>query len=92
MSPARGKGWTPGDPPSEQQLEEEAIADYDDANPAPGPGRPKVPLNLRRTQQLLLSFTEDEYGELLLGAAKERKQLRKWAREVLLAAIKKETT
>lgn len=90
---ARGNGWAPGDEPglivpTEQELEDEAIADDSD-NPLVARGRPKLPQEQRKNQHLMLSFTDDEYAALLLAAAQDRKQLRKWARDLLLAIIPK---
>jgi hypothetical protein len=76
-----------GQDPTEQQLEDEAIAD--DGDNLTVRGRPRLPQEQRRSQQLMLSFTDDEYGALLLAAAQDRKQLRKWARDLLLAIIPK---
>ncbi len=87
MAP-RGKGWKPGDPPSEQQLEDEAIAEDNAANPSPGRGRPR----LDRKNSITLSFTDDEYSKLMLVAATDMKHVRVWARDALLEAAKKGST
>lgn len=75
--------------PTEQQLEDEAIADDDETSPSPGRGRPKLPPEQHRKNSITLSFTDEEHGDLMLLAAKDRKHLRVWARDILLEALKK---
>ncbi len=90
MSP-RGPGWKPGDvnEPTEDQLETQAAHEDEKENPSPGRGRPKLPPDKHRKNSINLTFTDEEYAELLLLAAKDKQHLRNWARSVLLTAIKK---
>ncbi len=67
----------------------EEVADTETAKTgaARGRGRPVKPPEQRRTKHITVSFTEDEYGDVLLAAALLKQQLKDWARNTLLEAV-----
>jgi len=85
---------TTSDPkvPTEQELEDEAIAEDDLLGDYPRRGRPTKPENLRRRAKLIISLTGDELTRMIVQAAqtKDHKgrptRVQDWARELLLAA------